>query len=248
MHSVGIHKGIAHLISYYYRIGFWHRGDEPTAKELRIKCFYCIYYLLFLLSLVVGAIKSDNYDDMIFLSEVSVVVVVLSVKMWFFIFKQKQIIEMLNRICVFSIRQQHDFTSVDEKLRKFMKLVTAFAILLNVSGVFAGILPPLLGSEKNLFFKIAFPLNWKENEVAYWIAVTFTFTEVYLSLITVSFTIIIWYLMTNCSLRYEVLGNEIRNMGQINKENKRKISDKEKQDLYLHDLKASIDDHLHIRE
>lgn len=217
-------------------------------RELRIKFFYCFYYSLFPISLVVGAIKSDDLEEKIYSFELAIAMIVLSAKLHFIIWKQKEILELLNRICVFSIQNDDDCKFVNKKISEFMKFVILLIILNALLGGFCdSTVAPFVGSEKNLFFKIGFPFDWKNNEVAFWMANLFLFTEVYLSIAACLFPIIMLYLMICCSLRYEVLGNELKNMGSIPKENKRKTSEKEKHDIYLRDLKAAIDSHLHIR-
>lgn len=242
MQPYQIHKMMRQIISLFYRIGFWHRGSEASVGELLIKLFYCIYQFLFVISLVVGAIINEK--ESILLVEGLIIVALLSFKMWFIIWKQKQIVELLNRICVFSIRNDDDFTFVNKKLGKFIKFVIVlvfaciFGILLEVTVI------PFVGSEKTLFLKIGFPWDWKNNEAAFWAANAFLFTELMLSMTAVPFSITIWYLMLICSLRYEVLASDLRSMGQTNE----KLSEKENQNVFLYNLKTSMVAHLQLRE
>lgn len=110
-----------------------------------------------------------------------------------------------------------------------------------------GILP-FLGSEKALFVKIGFPLDWEHSEIAFWIANIFIFTELFLSMTSFLFSITIWYLMLNCSLRYEVLGCELRKMGGNRQKLKLRVPEKEQHLAFAHDLKKSIEAHQHHRE
>lgn len=142
----------------------------------------------------------------------SIVAAVVSVKLWFIIWKQMQILRLLNRICNCSIRDHDNFSLIAGKLRSFMKFSIVFIVALNVAALFSAVLP-LLRSERTFFFKIAFPLDWKPNEIAFWTANLFIFAGNALSIVAILFSVIIWYLMLNCSLRYEVLGNELRTMG-----------------------------------
>lgn len=245
MYFIEINKVMAQIISFFYRIGFWHRGDEPTVRELIIKTFYCFYYLFFPISLVVGSVKSDNEDESIFLAEISIAVLVVTVKMPMLIWRQKEILDALNRISVFSVKNHDDFNFVNKKLSKFMKFVIVLIILLNVAAVCDSAIPPFIGDEKKLFFKIGFPMDYINDEIAFWAASVFIFTEIYLTTTVVIFSVTFWYLMICCSLRYEVLGNEIRNLGLINK---KEISVKEKQNIFLKDLNALIDAHHCIKE
>lgn len=245
MHSVEIHKIIGQIISLFYRCGLWHREDTATPIAVRTKLLYCIYHSLFPISVMVGAITSDNHDESVMLADAAIVIAVLTVKLWILVWKQKEIVELLNRICIFSTRDHEIFNSVNTKLSKFSNFATVMLVFINI-GIICICSVPFIGTENTLYMNIAFPLDWKNNQIAFWIANAFIFTEMYLSLIIVMFSVTIWYLVFCCSLRYEVLGNEIRNMGH--RENMMKISSKEKQKLFLNDLKKSIDVHLCLKE
>lgn len=239
-------------MSFLYHIGIWHGGDgnKPTLKELRIKYFYCIYHALFLILLVVGATTAENVDKSIFLSEISVAVMVLFFKLWLLIWKQDEILILLNRICVFSIRHDDDFLYFNNKLEKFVKFVAAFLIAILFTALLETLLLPFVGSEKSLVFEIAFPLDWRDNDVAFYIAIFFVFTETFLTTIPVLFSVLIWYLLLMCSLRYEILGSELRKLGRkrITEESNIKLTERQMQNHFLEGLKCSVDTHVHLRE
>lgn len=250
MYFIEISNGINNIISLFYRLGLWHRGDEPTVKETRIKVFYLVYHLLFPISLMAGAITCDSTDEFIFLAEVSIAVAVLSMKLFFLVWKKKQILEMLNGICVYSIEDKDQFTQVNDKLKRFMDFVSLLLFFFCAGGCYSTVVP-IFGSDKELFYKIGFPLDYT-NKIAFWMATAFIFTETVLSIIAISFSVTIWYSMLNCALRYKVLGNQIRNTGVIRTSgattNKRKKSEQEKQNLFRAGFIVAIDSHQHIRE
>nr|QGW45416.1 odorant receptor 43 [Bradysia odoriphaga] len=245
---VQIDSVINQMVSLFYYIGFWHRGDEPTARELRTKYFYCCYYLLFVVSLVAGAFTSENEGETIFLVELSIAAAVLTVKLWCLIWKQKQILYLLNQICIFSFRYEEDVGLFNVKLRKFRKFVISICIMAIIA-CFEVLVVPLIVSEKTLILEIGFPLDYKNSEIAFWIANSFILTETVLSIIATFFSVIIWYLLLSCSLRYTLLGSEMNKMGQIiSEETKNKISEKQNNTIFDQDLKALIDDHLHLKK
>nr|QGW45417.1 odorant receptor 44 [Bradysia odoriphaga] len=249
MHSIQVHKVIGLIISAFYLIGVWHRGDKPTVKEMRMKLFYCIYFPLFLLSTVVGAKTNENRDEAIFLGEMSMGVVVLCVNLWLLVWKQNEILNLLNRVCVFSIRNEDDYLTYNAKMRVFTKFVFVFIFAAITAGSLGSIAFPFVGSEKTLFLKIAFPLDYKSSEFAFWIATAFLFTETVLIITFAIFSVVIWYLLLICALRYEVLGSEIKNMGQVSIKNGNvKMTETQRHINFFEDLKTSIKAHLHLRE
>lgn len=235
------------MISYFHHIGLWRPKDDdkPSVKELGIKLFYCIWYTLYPISLIVGVFTGEKGDESIFLAEISDLITVLSVKMWILVWQQKEIRRLFNRICIFTIRNHDDFQFVNRKLNKFMRFVTGLFLSLSMSGVCIAVVP-FIGSERNIIFKIAFPLDWKNDEYAFFAVNFFLFTQIIFTLTAYSFSIIIWYLMLNCSLRYEVLGNELKNLGV--RKIVTKISSNESRKIFFRDLMTSIKSHQQIRE
>ncbi|XP_037041485.1 odorant receptor 23a-like [Bradysia coprophila] len=247
MRSYKIQSGINDVITFFYRIGFWHRGPNASLRQLTMKLFYCILYSQFSVSLVGGAIINNSIGESIFLLESSIIATVFFAKLCFLMWKQNEISEFLNEICIFRIRYDEDFVRVDVKLRKFMTFVKVVVLVTLVACVLEGILIPIIKSGKYLFYKIAFPWDWRTNDIAYSAAVIFVFIEIIMSLAAFLFSTIIWYILLNCSVRYEVLGNELRKIGsQCDIESK--ISVQEKKNIFSQDLKASIDDYSQIRK
>nr|QGW45409.1 odorant receptor 36 [Bradysia odoriphaga] len=246
MHLTKIHKVVSLVISLFYRMGIWHRGDQPTMKEIRTKLFYSVFHTLFFLSLLFGAITNDRWDKSIFLADLAIGVAVLSVKLWMLMWNQKKILDLLNRVCVFSIQDDNDYKFFDDKLKGFIKFAITFIVIVT----FDGSLPTLVLSllEKTIYMEIAFPLDYRRNKIAFWIATTFIFTEFLLTIFAFIFTTIIWYLLLICSLRYKLLGNDLKNIGRSSKNGKKKIKQKEADNNFLKGLIASIVAHLHLNE
>lgn len=233
------------MISFFHRIGFWQREDESTVRGTSIKILYSIYYLLCSVSLIAGAISSDNKDESIFLTESAIMGVVVSVKLFYITWEKKQIIELLRRIGVYSIEAEENFTLVNKKLRNFMNIVTVVLCYIYFGVASSGFVAPFIGKERKLFFNIGFPFDYKNNEIAFWIAYAFVCSEIVLAEFVFLLSVIIWFLLINCSVQYEVLGNRIRNMGAVKSE--RKISQREKQNLFFVELIKVVKSHQQIK-
>ncbi|XP_037039749.1 putative odorant receptor 71a [Bradysia coprophila] len=244
--STRIHRLIDRTISFFRRIGIWHGEVTPTMGQLILKLFYSIYHMFFFTSLYVGAITSDTTDESIFLAETAIVTTVLTIKIWMLIWKQRKIMRLFNRICIFSIRNEEEFEFFNEKVENFIKFVIIFACAA-VFASFGNAIFPFIGKEKTLIVDIAFPLDYKNSEIGFWMAYIFFVSENVLTLLAMTLSIVIWYLLLHCSLRYKILGMEIRNMGRVTDNSKVKISVKEQQAIFYRDLVASIEAHLHLR-
>lgn len=247
MYSIQIHTVLKKLLSFYYLMGFWYRGKVPTIKEKMLRMFYSIYLLSVLISLIIATATNENVDLAIFSCECGIADAVLCVKLWMFIWKQKQIQEILNQISVFSMQNYELFKDFENKLEKPMKFASicfrAFFVYTFLIGI-----GPFVGTERKFFVDFALPLDYKNNEIAFWIAYVYLTTVAALGIIiTVSTSVVIGYLMFHCSLRYEVLGSELRIMGRIASNGKEGMTEKEKQRQFLRDLIASIDSYRHLR-
>lgn len=248
MHSIRVHELMTRLISIFYRIGLWHRGDKPTVKEIWTKCFYYIYYTLFLVSIVAGSIKTGKLYEKIFLAQMSIGVAAVSVKLWFLLWNQSQICHLANRVCVFSIRDDDDHVVYENRIEGFAKCVLFYQITTIVGSVLSSLVLSLFGSEKTLFFDIGFPLDWKNSDIAFWMATVFIFTEMVLTTIAISFSVIFWYLLFISSLRYEVLASELSKMGRIGDETEGKASVKQTHHSFLKEFKELIECVTHLRK
>ncbi|XP_037028149.1 odorant receptor 94a-like [Bradysia coprophila] len=247
MYSIQIHKFFSKIVSLLYCIGIWHRGNEASVRELMIKWFYCTYFSLFVVSLAIGAIRRENGDEGIFLMEIALVVAVLTLKLCILIWKQRQILVLLDRIGIFFIKYDEDSTIFSDKVENFMKFVKIFLVAFGVALFFEVAVAPFLNSENTLFFEIAFPLDWKHNGLAFWMANIFLFTEIGLCLAPLLFAITVWYLMLICSLRYKILGSELKKTGRMNEENVVDASKGARQKVFCQDLKSSIDRYVGLR-
>ncbi|XP_037039745.1 odorant receptor 22a-like [Bradysia coprophila] len=247
MHSTGVHKVIDQLIFFCRRIGLWHGEDIPTATQLGLKAFCCIYYCLLPISFGIGSITGETVDESIFLAELSILTTVLTVKIWMFLWNQKSITRLLNRICVFSIQNDEDFVFFNGKVEKFIKFVNVFACGTIVATLGCSIFP-FIGKKKAFVMDFAFPLDSRNSEIGFWMAYSFFTSENVLTFLPLTFSVLIWYLLLQCSLRYKILGMEIRNLGRITGVGKVKMLEKEQQTIFNRDLVASIKAHLHLRE
>lgn len=250
MFTVEVDTLINSIIETYHRFGFCHRGDEATVKETIIKLFYSIYYIVFIISLMSGGYISEDIDESIFLFEAGIIASVVLAKLFYLIWKKKEVLELLNWICVYSIEDHGQFNLVKGKLKSFRKLLTFAIFLLYFTNFCMSLIVPFVGNEKKVFVNFGFPMDYTNNVVGFWLAFTFFATEMAVTSFGMMFHALTWYIMFNCSLRYEVLGHRIQTMGVIRTEdtNEQEISDIEKQNLFYRDLVATIEFNKEIKE
>lgn len=248
MFRVEVHKFIKKIILLFFRAGLWHQEeDEQTLRKWRLKIICSIYYCLLPISLATGN-RHDDKKEFIFSVQSSMITFVLLVKMLHITWRKRETLDLLNRVCDFYVKDHENFTLINDKLKDLMKFAIVFFILVMCSATCSTLVIPLLESERTHFFNLGFPFDYENNEIAYWLAVAFLFTQVILTIISLLFCIIIWYLMINCGLTVQ-----IKNMGEIRsveegKVNKRKITITERDNVFLRDLMDAITSHNELKE
>lgn len=236
------------MIDGFQQIGLWHSGDEPTTKETRIKLFYSMYFFLFFTSLIVGAFTCESADESVYLIVTAAIALNCLVRFLHMIWKKQEIMELLHRIGVHSsIEDQEIFNETKEKLEIFITFAVALVCTTIFVAACTGLGVPLSGSEKKQVFNVAFPFDWRTNDVVYWIEFLFIFGGIYLACLSLIFSTLTWYLLLNCALKYDILAKRLSSMGTT-KSNKQSISERENENCFFRDLIVGVEMHKDINE
>lgn len=249
---VQVNRSINHLTELFCCLGLWQRGLKATRRETWIKLFYSIFFLLLAISLIAGAIKSNDFGDSILLALLATQTILMLVRFCHIIWNKNEVVKLLRRIDVYPTEDNGELTPINSILKGFIKITTYFFIYAVLTVVVVLLIMPFVGKERKLFVDIAFPLDYKNNEIAFWVAFLFLFVGTILVLISILFSILIWYLLLNCGLQYRVLGSKLRHIGIIKTTdptvNRLRISKVEKQNLFYRDLIAAVKYHQDINE
>lgn len=253
MYQVKLPQVINKIMECYYRVGYWHRGDDATARETLIKLFYSIYYLLFLISVIVGALTCVDPDESVFLGEASLLAFVLEVKLLHIVWRKRQIVEFLHQIGVLTIADEEQFNIVNGKVAAFMKFIIILTGFTFFGSVCCAIGIPIIGSERKQVINIGFPFDWRTSEIVFWLEFAFISSGFIISFFTFLFSVIMWYLLFVCALKYDVLANRFRNIQKSRRAeciifDERKISETIEEKLFVRDLIDGIDTHMELNE
>lgn len=238
MYAVNVPEIIHLIIKAFYRTGLWHLGDEVTVGMMLTKLFFSIYHVLLPLSLFVRAYTTDKSDESIFMIEMGFVFSVLTIKLLYIIWRKKEIVALVNRFGVYSLDNLEQFAMADDKMQSFNKITKFFIVVIYLTNLVAVPVFPFIGSDKKLFYDIAFPLDWRNNDFAFWMAFMFLNTELLLSIVAFLFSALTWYLMISCTIKYEILGMFLINMGIRNNTSIKSASDK--RNAFLQDLVVAV--------
>lgn len=213
IYNIKPHRIISHCITVLTFFGLWQKDDQFLIIKLLKKLIYFLISSSFCVSLFSGSYLSVDYNESFFLTAAGIGGTLQFVKLIYVLNKKEDISSFLNDICVHSL-DSDEFNEVKEKLSNFAKFGYA-NIFITTFGVvgFHIITLPVFSTEVALPLSIEFPLDWKNNRISYWLAHSFIAIGIFTAAIAYFFTIIYWYIMLNCSIKYKILGNRFRKLG-----------------------------------
>lgn len=236
MFNIEIHNTINQIIATFYRLSFWDIKNATTFRETGQQLFHFIYFTSFVVMMAAGACKSVDKDEFIFLTVAAMINGVIVFKMAYIICRKNEILSFIHKLCNHrSIIDLEKFIELNIKLKKFMVFAKSF-IWLCVTGVTFALFVPIISTEKKLVFNIALPSDWKNNEIVFWIAHLYIIVGCTYSSLSLLLSVVIWYLMINSAIKYELLETQLRNIG-VQEQNTTEVNRKK---LLLQELIAAI--------
>lgn len=213
MDGIKTHALIYQIIALLKLLGIWHGEEDSQFKKLAKTIITVTVCMSFTMSLAFGAVLSDNRNEVIFLAAASIASALMNVKLTYVLWKKEEIMEFLNKISVYSLARRAQFDEINKKLNKFARLGYISIITLSLSIlIFIVLSLPIFSTERRLPLNVAFPLDWKNSTLFYCLGYTFVLTGVIYAMVVTFFTIVYLYIMINCSVKYQVLANEFRNL------------------------------------
>ncbi|XP_037032908.1 odorant receptor 94b-like [Bradysia coprophila] len=247
MYRIEVHSNVQLIVSLLYKFGLWQRDRTATAKERLFKWIYSLGFFSVFISFSVGACKSGSIEVGIFLAQSGLAAFVLRVKLNFLIWKGAEILHLLNAVCIYTTTDHKSFTMVTDKMKNFTTFITVLITVSCFTCFHAVIISPFLAGEKALFFDIAFPLDHKNDEFAFWIAYVYlTLFAMVPAMNGMIFNVLMWYLLYSYALRYKLFEHQVANIG--NCALKQNLSSTEKNRFYSEDLTAAIRTHANSRK
>lgn len=241
--QIGIDPLIQRIIGVYHALGIWQNGNESGIWKL-VRTFTFLFCTIgYPVALAGGGLVSGDLGDLIFLLTLGVVVAVIEFKGFYVFFKQEKILTMLNDNCNLSVpNNERLLRKVNEKLNILRKTCVMFIILSVAVTLSIMIFSSPLISHK-LPFNIWFPLDYQNSRVAHWMAHCFVvMNELFVILVSL-LSSIMWYIMLNCSIKYDILGYRFKNLGLAVRSDNQNVLQARNEDLFEMELVECI--HMH---
>lgn len=250
MYNVELPNTINQIIVVFYELGLWDTQQKTVFCTTAVKMIHVAYYISCVTSIAVKALITNDPDDSVFLTALAVLATVHIFRMVYIILKKSETIELVHEIGTHSTNSIEEFIQVDNKIKKFMKFAKAF-ILACFCEVSMIIIFPAISNEQAII-NVAFPL--RNSRMTFWVKQVFVLIGALYSVVCVFLSIIIWFLLLNGAIKYEMLGSKFRNLGDTKTKDtstdfttkKVIISKTRQQQEFLKDLKEAIKTHRKI--
>lgn len=251
MYNIQLPSTIDRIIVIYYGLGLWNVKDKAGFCSTALKMFHFSYFLSFFASIAVKAIVTDDSDEFVFFTALSIIVSVHVIRMFYIIAKKPEILKLIHQIGTHSTTEIEDAIHSEKKIKNFMKFGKGFMFACIVEVSMFIIVPALLNDAT--IVNIAFPFGNLRS--IFWIKQTFLLIGGAYSILSVFLSTTIWFLMVNAAIKYDLLGNQLKNLGVMRKveqaveiEPNQITSNKTEQDIFLADLIAIIQSHQKVNQ
>lgn len=249
MYNIEIHKRIKQVISFFYIIGLWSGEKRSDNHRNYLKIMHAAVCACCAISVFVGSYLSNNATESTFLLALSFSLFIHFVKLYYFLWREDEILRFVHTMGTHSIKELDEFKKHNNKINIFIKFAFLYHLTIFLGTIvmtFAAL--PIVSNKKCLPLNVYSPFNWKENELAYWIAFASVVCLMTLCMVYNWFYSIFWYLLICYGMKYQTLGNEFKNVGKTTLNKKVNISVAEKQNLFLEELIALIIKHKGLQE
>lgn len=242
MHKTDVPTVIYRIMAVFYALKLWSNKEVASFYERGLQFFHSMYFISFITSTVVRACTADEKGDSIILVVGVIIAFVHIFRLWYAITKQKEILTLIDQLGVHSTNDREKSHQVNNKLNNWMNFARYFLLICTSTVTFSTIFP--LFSNSMLLYDTGFPADG--SRTTFWILHMFTSVGSYYGVLLFSFSPIIWYLLISGAIKYEMLGNQLRDMGVVNSRN-RKVSNKIQQNLFLKSLIEAIQTHQRVK-
>lgn len=168
MYNIVIPDTIRQMNAIYYLLGLWKIKHGITCGQF----FYFTYFVSIVISIFLGACFANSNDEIIFLTVTALIGAIQLCRMYFIIWKQYEILNLIYKTGVNRTNDFEVYTGIENKLKnmmnfaKFLKSMLCFLVVI--------LLFLAIGATENvLIVNAAFPLDYRNDQRAFWIVHVF---------------------------------------------------------------------------
>ncbi|XP_037037390.1 putative odorant receptor 71a [Bradysia coprophila] len=212
MYSIQADKTFQKIIKIFYLSGIWQRDEEPNYRKIGKKLFYTSFGALLPIFFATNSVLCVNRNESIFSVQIAILLWVVYLKFLYLLFKEQEIFDFLNDpTVVHSIENREQYQQTNKKIKKFIGLVRLYFFTLCLTAALLIIVKlPIFSTDKGLPVFISF--TWNDSEIIYWLTYLFLSLSIALYCVVNFMTPLVWYIMLNYSVEYQLLGDKLKNL------------------------------------
>lgn len=218
MYKVKIDQTLCRMIEVYRRLGLWRNEEESDLRSSCIRILYFLQYLGFSLYLLMGtchAYLNKDVNRVAFLFEAQIIVLVLTVKLVYLLWRKDEMLKFLNDPIVAHCTEDYgQLVKVNNKMEKVGLLYKAYTLNVIVSAFFEILLPLTIFTNdvKMLPAFIRFRMESDYEMIFYCMLYIYGSVSFLISTVYIFFILFIWYIMYNFAIEYKLLGHRFRSL------------------------------------
>lgn len=201
---------VTYLIHAFEWLDFGSINSGTSLQRKVYRKFHLLLFSSFSLTFGLGSYMNEDRSETLYLLTLSICAILHIFKFHFISTRMGIFFVLLKEVSMHTIQCKEKFNETEKKLKTFNYLATGligatvFVVLLTTAF-------PIV-FKKVLAIEIWFPLDYKQNDLNFWIAHAYIVYCALICLLMVSFTAVIWYVMFNMSIKYQILGNGLENL------------------------------------
>lgn len=212
---------ISHIVQSYNRLDLFSIDSETSLQRKVGRAFKFSLFLSFPVFVLLGSVQNEDRSESLYMIAVSIAAFLHVIKFHCICTKMEIISVLLKELSVHSFQCKDKFIVIERKIKNFNYFsigligVSSFVILLIYAFPFV--------FKKKLAFKIWFPLDWKKNDLNFWIAYAYIMYCLFICFLMIAFAVLMWYVLLNVSVKYRMLGYDLEDLGwnSLNKQKER---------------------------
>lgn len=182
---------------------------------------------------IVGGLVVEDKNEWVSLLVSGFTALVESVKVFCILAKPKEIRQMVLDVGAHPSLSREEFLTHSLKLNYLVNFSMALIASTSVAVLNTMIFyTPMFSSTKRFPLNMWFPFDVENNDALYWAVYIYTLLSLIICIVSVTLSILLWYIMMNCAIKYEIIGNQFKN-----------LIAKKPTNLGLHELITLIEEH-----
>ncbi|XP_037035698.1 odorant receptor 94b-like [Bradysia coprophila] len=229
MATIEADKMLQQISKIFYLSGIWQSDGESKYRKISKKCFYSLFAAWIPIFFAINAFRCVDRNESVHSAQIAVLTAVEYVKFLYLMYKKQEILSFLNDpIFVHSIQNREEYELANRKIEKLMKFLRPYCLAIFITVFLVIVIKlPIFSADKGLPFFISF--TWNVSEIFYWLAYLIISLSIVLSAVINFITVLVWYIMLNYSIEYELLGNKLKTLGvSTEKDKNQDKNDKQK--------------------